>query len=646
MLLQATDLTVNFGTHQVLNGVNLRITNQSRIGLIGVNGAGKSTLLKCLTQEMIPQQGSVTISPHVHIQCLTQNPELTATNTLKEELYGVFTEIIAFKEEEAEILNKLENLSGEEFDEAILRLGFLQERLEHLDVGRIDEKIGRMITGLGFSLEELDRPVGKFSGGWQMRINLAKVLLQEADVILMDEPTNHLDMAACEWLEDFLKNYPKGILVVSHDRRFLDEVVTEIAELERGELTMYSANYTQYLEQREANRERQAAAAERQRKSLEEQRAFVDRFRASATKSTQAKSREKQLAKIEIIEAPKGELKKLFFKFPFPNPSGREVLKISNLAKSFGDHKLFSKVNADLEWSKEEPQRVFILGENGCGKTTLFKILMGLETPTEGSISFEERVILGYYAQHQLQILDPEKTVLETLEEAMPPTQRGEIRSILGRFLFSNDQVFKKVGLISGGEKGRLAMAKLMVTGPNTLLLDEPTNHLDMPSQEAVENALASYEGTAICISHDRYFINNHATQIWEFDNGRMIVFKGGYADYLKKRKNLLEESRMKAEKENTKSSNTVTEEPLPAGLQHIQERKQSKDEQKRLKNLEKNLKNLEAQKESLIKELSSPDIAKDFIALEKLSKELESIETKISEISSEWESLADKVEV
>jgi ATP-binding cassette subfamily F protein 3 len=409
---------------------------------------------------------------------------------------------------------------------------------------------------------------------------------------------------------------------------------------------MYSANYTQYLEQREANRERQAAAAERQRKSLEEQRAFVDRFRASATKSTQAKSREKQLAKVEIIEAPKGELKKLFFKFPFPNPSGREVLRISNLAKSFGDHKLFSKVNAEIEWSKEEPQRIFILGENGCGKTTLFKIFMGLETPTEGSVSFEERVILGYYAQHQLQILDPEKTVLETLEEAMPPTQRGEIRSILGRFLFSNDQVFKKVGLISGGEKGRLAMAKLMVTGPNTLLLDEPTNHLDMPSQEAVENALASYEGTAICISHDRYFINNHATQIWEFNNGKMIVFKGCYEDYLKKRKHLIEESRLKAEKENAKSSSIINEEQIPAGLQHIQERKQSKDEQKRLKNLEKNLKNLEAQKENLVKELANPDTAKDFVALEKLTKELETIETKITETSNEWEGLAEKVEI
>ena len=365
MLLQVNDLSVNFGTHQVLSNVNFRINKESRIGLVGVNGAGKSTLLKCLTGDMSPQSGSVNIANHVFIQCLTQNPELNPDNTLKEELYSVFTEIIALKAEEEEILNKLESLSGEDFDTAIMRLGVLQERLEHMDVSRIDEKIGKMVTGLGFTLDELDRPVSKFSGGWQMRINLAKVLLQEADVILMDEPTNHLDMAACEWLEDFLRNYPKGILIVSHDRRFLDEVVTEIAELERGELTVYSGNYTQYLAQKQADRERLAAAAERQRKSLEDQRAFVERFKASASRGTQAKSKEKQLAKIEIIEAPKSELKRLSFKFPFPNPSGREIMKITNLKKAFGEHVLYSKVNAELEWTKEEPQRVFILGANG-----------------------------------------------------------------------------------------------------------------------------------------------------------------------------------------------------------------------------------------------------------------------------------------
>ncbi len=540
MLLEANNLSVNFGERQVLDNVSLQITAQSRIGLIGANGAGKSTLLKCLTQELTNHQGTVTKLNHVSIQYLTQNPELTLSNTLREELHSVFTEIKELEQEENKIINTLGELSEEDMTIALRRLGEVQARLERSDIGKLDEKIGRMVTGLGFSLDELERKVGDFSGGWQMRINLAKVLLQEADVILMDEPTNHLDMEACEWLENFLRSYPKGILVVSHDRRFLDEVVTEIAELERGKLTIYSGNYTQYVALREASRELQAAAARRQEKSLAKQMEFVERFRASATKSTQAKSREKQLAKVERIEAPQGELKRLAFKFPFPNPSGRNVLKIDKVSKSFGNNLLYKDVSADLEWTKEEPQRVFILGANGCGKTTLFKILTGLEAADSGTVTFGDRVKLGYYAQHQLQILDPNLTVLKTLEEAMPPTPQTEIRGILGRFLFTGDQVLKEVGVISGGEKARLAMAKLMVTGPNVLLLDEPTNHLDTPAQEAVEAALKSYEGTVICISHDRYFINNHATQIWEFHQGRLIVFKGSYANYLKKRNSLL----------------------------------------------------------------------------------------------------------
>lgn len=538
MLLTANDVSINFGPHQVLKQVNLRITPQSRIGLIGANGAGKSTLLKCLTKELVPLQGSVNWGANIQVQHLTQNPKLNPANTLQEELYSVFTEINTVKEQEHKLIHELEHLSGDELDKALMRLANLQERLEQLDIGKLDEKIGKMVTGLGFSLDELDRPVTKFSGGWQMRINLAKVLLQEADVILMDEPTNHLDMEACEWLENFLRSYPKGILVVSHDRRFLDEVVTEIAELERGKLTIYPGNYTQYVELRNTSRENQAAAAARQAKSLEKQITFVERFKASASRGTQAKSREKQLAKVERIEAPQSELKRLSFKFPLPNTSNREVLKIDNLAKGFGGQQLFAKVKAELEWTKEEPQRVFILGANGCGKTTLFKLLMGLETPDEGTINFGSRVKLGYYAQHQLQILDPAKTVLSTLEEVMPSTAtQTEIRGILGRFLFSGEQVLKEVAIISGGEKARLALAKLMVGGPNVLLLDEPTNHLDTPAQEAVEDALTHYQGTVICISHDRYFIRNHATQIWEFDKGRLHVYKCGYDDYLEKRR-------------------------------------------------------------------------------------------------------------
>ncbi len=544
MLLIADNVSVNFGPHQILSHVNLKITPRSRIGLIGANGAGKSTLLKCLTKELEPSSGNISQASNIKVQHLTQNPKLTATNTLQQELYSVFTEINEAKAKEAHIIEELGHLSDAALDKALHDLAELQEKLEHLEVGKLDEKIGRMITGLGFALSELDRPVGNFSGGWQMRINLAKVLLQEADVILMDEPTNHLDMEACQWLEKFLRSYPKGILVVSHDRRFLDEVVTEIAELERGTLSIYAGNYSQYIEQRTALREQQTAAAERQEKTLAKQTAYVERFKASAARGTQARSREKQLAKVVRLETPKGELKRMAFKFPLVNPSGRDVLKIKDISKTYGDQQLYSHVNAELEWTKEEPQRVFILGSNGCGKTTLFKILMGLETPDTGTIEFGHRVLLGYYAQHQLQILDPEKTVLKTIEDVMPPTPQGEIRGILGRFLFSSEQVFKEVKLISGGEKARLALAKLMVSEPNVLLLDEPTNHLDTPSQEAVEAALKDYQGTIICISHDRYLIQNHATQIWEFDQGKLITFKGTYDMYLEKRSAIIEKSR------------------------------------------------------------------------------------------------------
>lgn len=643
MLLEAKDISINFGQKQVLDQVNLKITPQSRIGLVGVNGAGKSTLMKCLMDEIEPQAGSIQKGSNIQVQYLSQNPSITAGNTLKEELYSVFEDIFIAKKEEAELLTKLEELSGDEFDEAIVRIGELQEIQERLDVSKLDEKIGRMITGLGFSLEELNRDVAQFSGGWQMRINLAKVLLQEADVILMDEPTNHLDMEACSWLEEFLRNYPHGIVLVSHDRRFLNEVVTEIAELERGQLKLYSGNYTQYLKLRQEERLRLSAAAERQAKEIEKQKVFIDRFRASARKSTQAKSRERQLAKVEIIEAPHTELKKLKFEFPDPKPSGTEILKIDNLAKSFKqegteqDLDLFKSVNLELLWEKDEPQRVFILGPNGCGKTTFFKILMGLEKPNSGSVNFDPRVMLGYYAQHQLQILDPEKTVLETLEEAIPKEleekmTHTEVRKLLARFLFTNDEVFKKVSGTSGGEKARLALAKLMITGPNVLLLDEPTNHLDTSAQEAVEEALAAYKGTVICISHDRYFIDNHATQIWEFIDGHLIVYKGRYEHYLEKRDSLIAEMRNKEGLNDSSADANATEE-----LTHHEKHLMKKEREKTLKKLEKQLEQLATRKKELEAKIADPEISADYKELEKHTAKLLKLETELSEIESEW---------
>jgi ATP-binding cassette, subfamily F, member 3 len=592
MLLQANNISVNFGPHTVLEDVSMKITTHSRVALVGANGAGKSTLLKCLLGEIDPQSGTVTKASDMDILCLTQNPELTFGNTLNEELYSVFDRI----------------------------KGKFQDY-------EIDSKIGQMLKGLGFQPEDSNQKVEDFSGGWQMRINLAKVLLQEADILLMDEPTNHLDMKSCEWLENFLKTYPNGILIVSHDRRFIDEVATEIVELERGKLTTYHGNYSQYQEQRRLQRENQTAAAQRQKKSMAKTQEFVDRFKAKSSKSTQAKSKAKQLAKIEIIEVPKGELKKLSFKFPMKDTSNREVLEIKDLSKSFGDKILFNKISAQLEWTKEKPHRVFILGANGCGKTTLFKILMGLEEYDEGSIKFGSRVQLGYYAQHQLQILDPKKTALKTLEDIMPPTPQGEIRAILGKFLFSNEQVFKNVEVLSGGEKARLAMAKLMVGGPNTLLLDEPTNHLDTPAQEAIEAAIQSYQGSVICVSHDRYLIENNATQIWEFHKGSLITFDGSYHDYLEKRTRLLKES----------EKPEIVVEEKPKEKTHHEVHQERKVLEKEHKNLEKSIKQLNLKKEKLEEKIIDPEISTDYKKLENIGKELKEIEAEIETSEFRW---------
>ncbi|MFM7389693.1 MAG: ABC-F family ATP-binding cassette domain-containing protein [Vampirovibrionales bacterium] len=637
MTLQAQDVSVYFGTHHVLDTVNLKVTHHSRIGLVGVNGGGKSTLLKCLMGELEPTEGMVSKFPHFRVQCLTQNPKLTYGNTLQQELYSVFSEVLEAQQEEAHLLETLGTLTGKAYDDALHRLADLQELQQRHGADTLEAKISRMVTGLGFQLHELERPVEQFSGGWQMRINLAKVLLQGADVILMDEPTNHLDMEACQWLEQFLKEYPGGIVVVSHDREFLDKVVTEIAHIERGTLTLYSGNYTRFLEQREAERESQAAAAERQARYIAEQQAFVDRFRASATKSTQAKSREKQLAKIERIEAPEAELKRLSFQFPFPNPSGRDVLELKNVAKNFGEHTLYRNLSARVEWSKEAPQRIFLLGANGCGKTTLFKLLMGLEQPDAGNITFGHRVELGYYAQHQLQILDANKTAFETLQEAMPPTHDAEIRGILGRFLFTNDQVFKKVEVLSGGEKGRLAMARLMVSGPNVLLLDEPTNHLDIPAQEAVQSAMKEYQGTLFCISHDRYFIKSLATQIWEFDHGQLIVFEGTFEAYLEKRAVLLHQAR--------KAAGVTVAPPVAMvasdGQLSKEAKRQTKQLQKQLKACEKQLDAVQKEKATLVEEMSHPRYRGDYLALDRMSQEVEGLEAKLKSTEAEWEAVA-----
>jgi ATP-binding cassette subfamily F protein 3 len=396
---------------------------------------------------------------------------------------------------------------------------------------------------MGFEPEDGDRLVSSFSGGWQMRISLGKILLQEPDLLLLDEPTNHLDLATIEWLETYLKGLKTPMVIVSHDREFLDRLCTKIVETERGISTTYLGNYSAYIQQKEEAKLAQQTAYERQQKEIAQQQVFVERFRASATRSTQAKSREKQLEKIERIEAPQGELRTLHFRFPPAPRSGREVVIVEDLTYTYNDNILF--LGAEL--LLERGDRVALVGPNGSGKSTLLRLMMGLESAEDGRVTLgKHNVIPSYFEQNQAEALDLEKTVMDTVHDEVPDWKNEEVRTLLGKFLFSGDTVFKKVQALSGGEKARLALAKMLLRPANLLILDEPTNHLDIPAKEMLEEALQNYDGAVIIVSHDRYFISKVANKIVEIRNGELKVYAGDYHYYQNKLQEEKEKERQK----------------------------------------------------------------------------------------------------
>lgn len=634
-MLQLTDISKAFVHHRVLESVDLRVGRQSRIGLIGRNGSGKSTLLRIIMGVMEPDSGSIYRAPGLRVNFLTQEPQITPGNTLEQEVKSVFSAVNTLIAEEEKILQQLESLSGEAQIKAINRLDTLHGEMNRLDAWEIDAKISRMITGLGFSLQDLSRNVEEFSGGWQMRINLAKVLLEGADILLLDEPTNHLDLEACEWLENFLIDYTGGLVIVSHDRHFLERVVTEVAEMELGKLTLWPGNYSQYVTQKEEFLARQSSAVDRQQKEIAKQTAFVERFRASATKSTQAKSREKQLQKIERLEAPKTDTKRMAVNFPLAHASGKQVLTLRNLSKAYGNNRLFEKVSADLQ----RHQKVFLLGANGCGKTTLFRLILGLETPDTGEAHPGHNVDYGYFSQNQLETLDANCTVFDTIHNAKPQMTQTEVRSLLGRFLFSGDQVFKPVSTLSGGEKSKLALAKLMLSGPNMLLLDEPTNHMDIPAKEVLEAAFQSYEGSLLCISHDRYFIQQIATDIWEIYQGQLLKYPGNYDYYLDKRDEF--RANLVASKADKPRVEKAIEAPVESKSQMTPLRERRETE-KRLNKLEKAIMALETEIEGLQTELNDPDLQQDYQKLETLSGRIGKKQRELDSLNSEWETLTE----
>ena len=540
-MLRLEKISKIYPTGEVLKDVTWEVKTGDRIGLVGVNGAGKSTQLKIIMGEVEPTAGEIIRPTSLHIGYLTQEFEVDPRRTVREEFWTVFQEANQVHHQLIEIPQRMEKADPEELDRLIHQLDRLQRQFEGLDGYGLEARIEKILPEMGFTIDDGDRLVSSFSGGWQMRMSLGKILLQTPDILLLDEPTNHLDLETIEWLEKFLKDLTTPMVIVSHDREFLDRLCTKIVETERGVSTTYLGNYSAYLQQKYEQQSAQLSAYERQQKELEKQQAFVDRFRASATRSTQAKSREKQLEKVEKIEAPIADVRTLKFQFPPAVRSGREVVTIKNLVHIYDDKILFLGANLEIE----RGDRVAFLGPNGAGKSTLLRLIVGLEAPTEGSIEIgKHNVIPSYFEQNQAEALDLTKTVLNTIHDEVPDWKDVEVRSLLGRFLFSGETVLKKVESLSGGEKARLALAKMLLAPANLLILDEPTNHLDIPAQEMLESALKVYEGTVLIVSHDRYFISQVANKIVEIRDGELIVYAGDYHYYLEK----LDEEKQKAE--------------------------------------------------------------------------------------------------
>ena len=551
-MLRLEHVSKMYPTGEVLKDINWEVKPGDRIGLVGMNGAGKSTQLRLIAGEDEPTSGTIIRPSSLNIAYLTQEFEVDARRTVREEFWTVFKDANRVQQAIADTQLKMETADPDALDTLIHDLDRYQRKFEALDGYGLEARIEKILPEIGFASDDGDRLVSAFSGGWQMRMSLGKILLQAPDLLLLDEPTNHLDLETIEWLETYLKGLTTPMVIVSHDREFLDRLCTQIVETERGVSASYLGNYTAYLTQKAENQQAQHAAFERQQKELEKQQAFVERFRASATRSTQAKSRERQLEKIERIDSPIGTVRTLDFRFPDAPRSGREVVNIKDLTHFYNDNILFLGANLLIE----RGDRIAFLGPNGSGKSTLLKIIMGMETPAEGIAQMGKHgVIPGYFEQNQAEALSLEKTVMDTIHDEVLDWKDEEVRTLLGKFLFSKDTVFKKVETLSGGEKARLALAKMLLQPVNVLILDEPTNHLDIPAKEMLETALQNYEGTVLVVSHDRYFISQVANKIVELRDGELKLYRGDYHYYLEKvaeekeKKRLAEEQAKKAAK-------------------------------------------------------------------------------------------------
>jgi len=529
-MIQLTGAGKRFGPKILFQDLNWLITAKERVGIVGANGTGKSTLLKVLAGIESLDYGSINVMKGIRAGYLPQDGITLTGRTVFHECLSVFEEIRALEREQQTLERRMGELDHEspEYLQIVERYHHVQAEFTARDGYNIESRVGSVLTGLGFSKEDWQRRVEEFSGGWQMRIALAKLLLEEPNLLLLDEPTNHLDLEARNWLEQYLETYPNAFVLISHDRYFLDVTVSRIAEIWNKRVYFYTGGYSKYESQKEERRIQLEAAYRNQRERIEQLEAFINRFRYQATKAKQVQSRIKELEKIERIEIPPDE-KTIHFRFPQPKPSGRIVAEFKNVSKSYGSKHVFSGATFNIE----RGDRIALVGVNGAGKSTLIKILSGEEPVSSGEYTLGHNAEPDYFAQDQYKVLDPESSILDDLATVAPRSGNTELRSILGCFLFSEDDVFKRIGVLSGGERNRYALARMLMMPSNFLLLDEPTNHLDMRAKDVLLTALEEFSGTVVFVSHDRYFIDKLATRVFEVADGAVHLFPGNYEDYL-----------------------------------------------------------------------------------------------------------------
>lgn len=635
-VLKINGLSKSFGIKTVFENVSFEVRSGERIGLVGANGAGKTTLLRCLMGQEDYDKGSVSTSPGAVIGYLRQDFNYES-QTLREEMELAWKDVLYYKDKLAELARKLETSHDEEL---VAAYGRTEERFEYLGGYDYEATTRKILTGLGFSDADWDRDIHGFSGGQKVRINLAAAFVRHPDFLFLDEPTNHLDMGMLEWLEEYLRSYRGGILMVSHDRYFLDATTTGIIDLENHQIHTYRGNYTQFTKVKALNEEAQERAYEKQQEHIRETEEYIRKYKAGI-KAKQARGRQSQLDRLERIEKPIHR-QSLHFQFEKPAECAEKVLDVMHVTSSYGDHVIFK----DLTMHIKKGESVGLIGPNGAGKSTLLKLIVGDKRADGGFIQIGNRVKPGYYSQ-ELDRLNSEYTVLEQIENDFDMGER-EARNLLGMFLFRGDDVFKPVSLLSGGERARLTLLMLFLEKPNFLILDEPTNHLDIPTREIMEQALAAFGGTSLIVSHDRYFLDRVTTRILEMENGRLTEYLGNYSYYREKKKNLEEYERDRMEAESASSSGKSLPEKEPAKEKKSERKAESKAapaprkpvDSRKMDNIEMEIQRQEAMLKMLTVEMNqTPENYESIMA------EYNQTKQKLEKLYNKWEEMAEMAE-